>query len=90
MIDPYYRSRYKQIYNVKSTPVIYILNEQKEIIAKRIGAEQIGEVMDRIIERDKKLEEENANKTTIEEEKKTIEPIIKNPKKANVRKESLD
>lgn len=90
MIDPYYRSRYKQIYNVKSTPVIYILNENKEIIAKRIGADQIGEVMDRIIERDKKLEEENSNNTSVEEEKKTIEPIIKNPKKANIRQESVD
>lgn len=62
MIDPYYRSRYKQIYNVKSTPVIYILDEKKEILAKRIGADQIGEVMDKIIERDKKLAEEKANK----------------------------
>ncbi|MFK7949370.1 MAG: redoxin domain-containing protein [Saprospiraceae bacterium] len=58
MIDPYYRSRYKQIYNVKSTPVVYILDEKKEILAKRIGAEQMSEVMDKIIERDKKLAEE--------------------------------
>lgn len=60
VIDPYYRSRYKQIYNVKSTPVVYILDENKKILAKKIGAEQMAEVMDKIIERDKKLAEEAA------------------------------
>ena len=91
MIDPYYRSRYKQIYNVKSTPVVYILDENKEILAKRIGAEQMGEVMNKIIERDKKLAEEKANGGTKKDiEKKTIEPIIKDPKKAKVREEVKD
>lgn len=91
LIDPYYRSRYKQIYNVKSTPVVYILDEKKEILAKRIGADQIAEVMDKIIERDKKIAEDKANGGTEKGiEKKTIEPIIKDPKKANARKESKD
>lgn len=62
VIDPYYRSRYKQIYNVKSTPVIYILDENKMIIAKRIGADQIATFMERIIERDNKIEADNAAK----------------------------
>lgn len=64
MIDPYYRSRYKQIYNVKSTPVVYILDENKKILAKRIGADQMANVMDKIIERDKKIAEDEANGQT--------------------------
>ncbi|MFT5832727.1 MAG: thiol-disulfide isomerase/thioredoxin [Cognaticolwellia sp.] len=96
VIDPYYRSRYKQIYNVKSTPVVYILNENKEILAKRIGADQMANVMDKIIERDKRVAEEEAKKkaegsnTDSKTEKNTIEPIIKNPKKANIRKAVKD
>ncbi|MCO6479058.1 MAG: redoxin domain-containing protein [Phaeodactylibacter sp.] len=49
-IDTYHRSRYMTVYNIKSTPQIYILDRNKEIISKRIGAEQLEEVMDRIIE----------------------------------------
>ena len=48
--DPFYRSKFSKIYNIKSTPQIYILDEHKEIVSKRIGAEQLEEVMDRIIE----------------------------------------
>lgn len=90
LIDPYYRSRYKQIYNVKSTPVVYILDEKKEILAKRIGADQISDVMNKIIERDKKLAEEANGATKKDIEKKTIEPIIKDPSKAKVNKVSKD
>lgn len=49
-IDPFIKSKYKQIYDVRSTPQIYILDENKEIISKKIGAEQLAEVMGRIIE----------------------------------------
>lgn len=49
-IDPFIKSKYKQIYDIKSTPQIFILDENKEIISKRIGAEQIAEVMDKIME----------------------------------------
>jgi peroxiredoxin len=44
---PYYD--FKKIYDIYSTPVIYILDEKKEIIAKRIGVEQIEEVMDSLL-----------------------------------------
>ncbi len=49
-IDPFIKSKYKTLYDIKSTPQIYILDENKEIISKRIGAEQIAEVMDKILE----------------------------------------
>ena len=49
--DPYFRSRYHSLYNVKSTPKIYILDENNEILFKRIGAEQLPAVMDDIFKR---------------------------------------
>ncbi|MEY4134093.1 MAG: redoxin domain-containing protein [Saprospiraceae bacterium] len=48
--DPYLVSKYYTIYNVKTTPQIYILDAKKEIISKNIGAEQLEEVMTRIME----------------------------------------
>lgn len=53
-IDPFIKSKYKQIYDIRSTPQIFILNNEKEIISKKIGAEQISEVMERILEIDAK------------------------------------
>ena len=50
VVDPFIKSKYKQIYDIKSTPQIFILDEKKEIISKRIGAEQLSEVMGKIIE----------------------------------------
>jgi hypothetical protein len=37
--------------------VVYILDENKKILAKRIGADQLADVMDKIIERDQKIAE---------------------------------
>ncbi|MCB0639583.1 MAG: redoxin domain-containing protein, partial [Lewinella sp.] len=51
-VDPYGRSRYASIYDLTTTPQIYILNRNKEIISKRIGAEQLPEVMEQIMEQD--------------------------------------
>ena len=48
--DPWNKSKFQKKYNMKSTPQIYILDDKKEIISKRIGAEQLEEVMDKIIE----------------------------------------
>ncbi len=52
-IDPY-KGRVALQYNVKSTPQVYILDDKKEIISKRIAAEQMQEVMEQIIEMRKK------------------------------------
>ncbi len=49
--DPY---GFTNVYHIKSTPQIYILDENKKILSKRIAAEQLEEVMDRIIEMNKK------------------------------------
>lgn len=39
--DPSRASRYHKLYDIYSTPVIYILNKDKKIIAKRIGVESL-------------------------------------------------
>ncbi len=50
VVDPYLRSRYKQIYDIRSTPQIFILDDKKEILSKRIGVEQLDEVLEKMIE----------------------------------------
>lgn len=44
--DPYLKSKYQQIYDVKSTPQIYILDDKHEIVSKKIGVEQLGDIID--------------------------------------------
>jgi peroxiredoxin len=51
--------RYFVLYNVETTPQMYILDHKKEIISKQVPAEQLEDVMDKIIEMNKK-EKQNA------------------------------
>lgn len=39
--DPYYKSNFRQEYNVRSTPVIYVLDKSKKIIAKKLDVDQL-------------------------------------------------
>lgn len=39
--DPQQKSNYRRLYDVYSTPVIYLLDEKKKIVAKRLGVEQL-------------------------------------------------
>ncbi len=62
LVDPYMQSRYKTKYNIKSTPQIFILDENYKIKMKTIGADQLMTVMEQIMERDqKKLIEKESN-----------------------------
>jgi thiol-disulfide isomerase/thioredoxin len=49
-----YDYKFKEIYDVSSTPFIYILDKNHKIIAKRIGPEQCEEIIDHFIEMDKR------------------------------------
>lgn len=40
-----YSYEYKKLYDIKSTPVIYVLDKDKRIIAKRVGPEQIENIL---------------------------------------------
>lgn len=48
--DQYHQSKFKVVYDIKTTPQIYILDKDKKIIMKKIGAEQISDVMKQIME----------------------------------------
>ena len=41
--DPRNESNFRKVYDIYSTPVMYILDENKKFIAKRLGVEQLGE-----------------------------------------------
>lgn len=61
VVDPFGRSRFMQQYDLKTTPQIYVLDENKKIISKRLGAEQLEDFFTRILEQDAK-ESEGSNK----------------------------
>jgi peroxiredoxin len=52
--DPYLQSNFRADYDIKSTPTVYVLNKDKEIIAKRIGVEQLEDFISRMIEIEEK------------------------------------
>lgn len=49
MSDPYLRSRYKTLYDVQTTPQIFILDRKHEILMKRISAEELSKVMEQVM-----------------------------------------
>jgi len=51
--DPVLLSNFKVIYNIKSTPQFFILDKDKKILSKGIGADQLDEVMGKIMEFEK-------------------------------------
>ena len=54
-------SNYSYYYDLRVTPKVFILDSKKEIISSKIGVEQIEEVMENLIEYNKKKEEEKAS-----------------------------
>ena len=53
--DPYRKSNFDKNYDIYSTPVIFILKPDFTIFAKRIGAEQVGPIIEELIKvQDKK------------------------------------
>ena len=47
--DPLLKTRYKQIYDVRVTPQVYVLDRDKTIIMKKISAEQLPGILDHFI-----------------------------------------
>jgi peroxiredoxin len=45
---------FRSVYDISSTPVIYILNDKKEIVAKKIGVEQLEEFTDSYLKMEQK------------------------------------
>lgn len=48
--DPYRQTEFREHYDIKSTPMVYILGEDKKIIGKRIGVEDIPQFIDHYLE----------------------------------------
>ena len=63
VVDPGNLSKFTAKYDTRITPRIFILDKDKKILINRLGAEQLEEVMDQIIEEDnRKLKESLENK----------------------------
>ncbi|HET6244562.1 MAG: DUF5106 domain-containing protein [Bacteroidetes bacterium] len=45
--DPYNQTNFRKVYDIYSTPVLYLLDENKEIIAKKISVEQLEEMLEK-------------------------------------------
>lgn len=45
--DPEYTTNYRKFYDVYATPVIYLLDERKKILAKRLGVAQLDDFLKR-------------------------------------------
>jgi len=52
--DPLNQSFFRFYYDINSSPVLYLLDEDKKIVAKRISYEQAGELIDRFTNEDNK------------------------------------
>ncbi len=50
LTDIYNRSRFRQNYDITSTPRLFLLDEDKRIIAKRIGTEQLEKMLQQAFE----------------------------------------
>ncbi len=61
--DKYNMSGFRQKYDIYSTPVIYLLDEEKKIIAKRLDIEQIDEMLKHLLKlKDEDTEDEKTDK----------------------------
>ena len=52
--EPFGSSNFRDKYNISSSPVLYLLDENKEIIAKRIGYDQAIKLINEILENEEK------------------------------------
>lgn len=52
--DFQHRSFFKNHYDINATPVIYVLDKDKKIVAKKIGAAQLGDVLEQLEKMNKK------------------------------------
>jgi peroxiredoxin len=57
VVDQQYLSDFREKYDIKSTPQIYILDKDKKIILKNIGVNQLPGIFDQLIEQKKQTEE---------------------------------
>ncbi|MBT8229096.1 MAG: TlpA family protein disulfide reductase, partial [Bacteroidia bacterium] len=54
--DEFHRSRFKLKYNVQSTPKVFILDKNREILMKNVGGDQLDRVMEELLKRENEKE----------------------------------
>ncbi|MGB1018560.1 MAG: redoxin family protein [Chitinophagales bacterium] len=64
--DPYVETNFRKIYDIASTPQIFVLDKDKKIIAKRIGASQLEEFFFNYFKRNDKVKFEGMEGLTFE------------------------
>ena len=50
LADPHIRSNFRYEYNLETTPIIYVLDKQKKILAKKLDVDQLEEFINKQIE----------------------------------------
>lgn len=58
VIDPKHTTNFRLYYDIYSTPTVYLLDENKEIIAKRLGEEQFDNMLERLYAEKEKADSE--------------------------------
>lgn len=71
--DPYYETNFRKIYDIASTPQIFVLDKNKKIIAKRIGANQLEDFFHNYLkakedDRHKQFKQKSVSETFTDEE----------------------
>ena len=61
LCDPYHKTKMMSVFNLNTTPRILVLDENKKIISKNIGAEQLPEVLDHHIKLKKRQLDDQKN-----------------------------
>ncbi len=54
--DPYNQTNFRKLYDISSTPSIFLIDKNKEIVAKQLGVEQIADFINRHSEMTKEKE----------------------------------
>ena len=49
VFDPNHDTNFRNLYDIFSTPVMYLLDENKEIVAKRINSETLEKMLDKML-----------------------------------------
>lgn len=57
VVDQQYLSDFREKYDIKSTPQIYILDKEKKILLKNIGVNQLPDIFDQLIKQKKETDE---------------------------------
>ena len=50
-------SPFRELYDIRSTPRIFLLDKNKKIIAKKLGVAQLDKFLERLLKNDKKKED---------------------------------